>query len=151
MDLEKAWERSPEKKRLHFHGLFYIPFGSMPEKTETIESYSFSLRRRQKAEQNTYFKREFGRNDFEPIYDKYQTGGAIAYMLKYIEKTGEKIVYSRDLPQYFVSDVMDEDIVCLFGIEDRKLLLYDDFICWDEGTMIGTVNEDTIRQMPKSN
>jgi len=32
-------------------------------------------------------------------------------MVKYIEKTGEKIVYSRGLPQFFISDVMDEDIV----------------------------------------
>lgn len=24
-----VWERSPEKKRLHFHGLFYIPDGAM--------------------------------------------------------------------------------------------------------------------------
>lgn len=29
-------------------------------------------------------------------------------------KTGEKIVYSKGLPQFFVSDVMDEDIVCPF-------------------------------------
>lgn len=25
-----VWERSPEKQRLHFHGLFYIPEGTMP-------------------------------------------------------------------------------------------------------------------------
>ena len=146
-----VWERSPEKKRLHFHGLFSIPAGSIPERMETVDSYSFSSRRRQITLQNVYFKREFGRNDFEPLNDKRLIGGAIAYILKYIEKSGEKIVYSRDLPQYFVSDIMDEDIVCPFGLDDRKLLLFDDFICWDEGTMIGTVDEETIRQMPKSN
>ena len=27
-----VWERSPEKKRLHFHGIFYIPEGTMPGK-----------------------------------------------------------------------------------------------------------------------
>lgn len=25
-----VWERSPEKQRLHFHGIFYIPEGTMP-------------------------------------------------------------------------------------------------------------------------
>ena len=25
-----VWERSPEKKRLHFHGIFYIPDGTVP-------------------------------------------------------------------------------------------------------------------------
>ena len=29
-----VWERSPEKQRLHFHGVFYIPEGTMPGKLE---------------------------------------------------------------------------------------------------------------------
>ena len=36
-------------------------------------------------------------------------GNALAYLMKYIEKTGEKIVYSKGLPQYFISDIMDEE------------------------------------------
>ena len=78
-------------------------------------------------------------------------GGAIAYIVKYIEKTGEKIVYSRGLPQFFISDVMEEDIVCPFGLEDQKLLLYDDFGCWDEGEYKGKVSKEVIEKMPKSN
>ena len=77
--------------------------------------------------------------------------GIIAYLLKYIEKTGEKIVYSKGLPQYFVSDVFSSDVVTRIGQEDKKLLLYDDFNCIDEGCIIGKVNEETIQQMPKSN
>ena len=78
-------------------------------------------------------------------------GSAIAYIVKYLEKTGEKIVYSKGLPQYFVSDVMDEDVVCPFGLEDKKLLLYDDFLCWDEGVLVGAVSKAVISQMPKAN
>ena len=52
-------------------------------------------------------------------------GEAIAYLTKYMEKTGEKMVYSKGLPQFFISDIMDEDIVCPIGKEDKKLLLYD--------------------------
>ena len=78
-------------------------------------------------------------------------GDAVAYIMKYIEKRGEKIVYSRGLPQYFISDIMDEDVICTIGQEDRKLLLYGHFNCWDEGCLVGQVSEETIAQMRKTN
>ncbi len=146
-----VWERSPEKHRLHFHGLFDIPGGTMPGILFEKNDYNFNTHRRQITHQNTYFNERFGRSDFEPIDDKSKLGSAVAYILKYIEKTGEKIVYSKGLPQFFISDVTDEDIVCPFGLEDRKLLLYDDFLCWDEGVLMGKVSKDVIRQMRKSN
>ena len=71
--------------------------------------------------------------------------------MKYIEKTGEKIMYSKGLPQYFVSDILEEDVVCPYGIEDKKLLLFDDFSCWEDGVYVGTVSQDTKAQMPKAN
>ena len=71
--------------------------------------------------------------------------------MKYIEKSGEKIVYSRGLPQYFISDILDDDVACSTGIEDRKLLLFDDFTCWDEGCYMGKVSPEVIAQMRKSN
>lgn len=70
----------------------------------------------------------------------------MAYILKHIEKTCEKIVYSKGLPQYFLSDVMDEDIICPYGIEDKKLLLYDDFRCWDEGVLMGRVSRTSLTE-----
>lgn len=76
---------------------------------------------------------------------------AVAYILKYIEKSGERIVYSRGLPQYFISDVMSGDVVTRIGQEDKKLLLYDDFNCIDDGCIIGKVGIDTIKKMPKCN
>ena len=30
-------------------------------------------------------------------------GNSVTYLMKYFEKTGEKIVYSKDLPQYRLS------------------------------------------------
>ena len=145
-----VWERSPKKKRLHFHGIFYIPEGTIPGRMLDMEDYNFRARRRQVTHQNTYFNEKFGRSDFEPL-DMQNIGSAIAYIVKYLEKTGEKIVYSKGLPQYFVSDVMDEDVVCPFGLEDKKLLLYDDFLCWDEGVLVGAVSKAVISQMPKAN
>ena len=145
-----VWERSPEKKRLHFHGIFQIPDGTMPGMMLEVADYNFKAHRRVVTHQNSYFNEEFGRSDFEPL-DIQSIGGAIAYIVKYLEKTGEKIVYSKGLPQFFVSDVMDEDVVCPFGLEDKKLLLYDDFLCWDEGVLVGAVSKAVISQMPKAN
>ena len=75
----------------------------------------------------------------------------ISYLMKYIEKSGEKIVYSKGLFQYFISDIMDEDIVSTIGQEEKKLLLFDDFNCWDEGLYMGKVSSEVIAQMRKCN
>lgn len=106
--------------------------------------------RMQTTYQNTHFLRYFGRNDFKAI-DKNDVVQSVRYLLKYIEKSGERLVYGGDLPTYFKSDVMDEDIACHTGIDDRKALLFDDFNCWDEGCLIGKVSPETISQLPKCN
>lgn len=146
-----VWERSPEKKRLHFHGIFYIPDGTLSGEMEDINSFNFTTRRRQITKQNSFFAKRFGRNDFEKIEDKNRLGDALAYIMKYIEKSGEKIVYSRGLAQFFISDIMEEDIVCPYGMEEQKFLLFDDFVCWDEGEYIDQVSRETIAKMPKAN
>lgn len=53
--------------------------------------------------------------------------------------------------QYFISDIMDGDVVSTIGQEDKKLLLYDDFECWDEGCLMGKVSDEIISQMRKTN
>ena len=146
-----VWERSPKKQRLHFHGIFYIPDVAALGKLTDVESYSLSERKRQITKQSEYFNMHFGRNDFRPIENKTHVGEAVAYILKYIEKSGEKIIYSRGLPQYFISDILDDDIAGRIGIEDKKLLLFDDFVCWDEGCYMGEVSKEVIAQMRKSN
>ncbi len=146
-----VWERSPKKQRLHFHGLFYIPEGTMPGLIVEVNDYSLSSHRRQITHQNTYFNERFGRSDFEEIEDNVMLGKSVAYIMKYLEKTGERIVYSKGLSQYFISDIMDDDVVCTVGLEDKKLLLFDDFTCWDEGVKIGKVSAETIAQLRKSN
>ena len=146
-----VWERSPEKHRLHFHGLFYIPEGTMPSELDEREDYSFATHKRQTIHECTYFAYRFGRNDFEAITDTQKLGNAVAYIMKYLEKTGEKIVYSKGLPQYFISDIVEDDVVTTMGLEDKKLLLFDDFGCWDEGEYLGAVSKDVIERMRKAN
>jgi len=146
-----VWERSPEKQRLHYHGLFYIPEGTLPGEFMEVTDYNTTKHKRQTTKQNSYFLERFGRNDFKPIDTKADLGEAIAYLTKYMEKTGEKIMYSKNMPQFFISDIMDEDVVCPTGQEGKKLVLFDDFGCWDEGTYMGKVSPEVIDQMRKVN
>lgn len=145
-----VWERSPEKKRLHFHGLFNIPKNAMTGKLEERRDYSVISHSMQTISINTYFAERFGRNDFKEL-DKRLLGEALSYLMKYIEKSGEKIIYSKGLYQYFVSDIMREDVVTTIGQEDKKLLLYDDFKCWKNGQLIGTVSPQVIQNLQKCN
>ena len=71
--------------------------------------------------------------------------------MKYIEKSGERLIYGGDLPTYFVSDVMDEDVICPYGIDDRKAILADNFTCISDGEVMGTVSPEVIAKMPKTN
>ena len=145
-----VWERAPESKRLHFHALFYIPQGAMVGELITVRDYNLRTHKMQETCQNTYFNERFGRSDFEEL-NKHKLGEAMQYLIKYIEKTEEKIVYSKGLYQYFISDILEDDIVCTIGQEDKKLLLFDNFMCVDEGTLMGTVSEEVIEQMRKCN
>ena len=144
-----VWERSASE-RLHFHGIFYIPENAMVGELKQVSDYSTKQHRMQTTYQNTRFSKQFGRNDFKEI-DKNEIVQSVRYLLKYIEKSGEKLVYGGDLPTYFKSDIMDEDIVCSIGVDDRKKLLFDNFNCWDEGCLIGKVSPETISQLRKCN
>ena len=146
-----VWERSPQKQRLHFHGLFNIPNEQMVGELFEKRDYSFSLHQMRTTYQNTYFNERFGRSDFERIDNKGRLSEALAYLMKYLEKTGEKIVYSKGLPQYFVTDIAENDVATRIGIDDRKLLLFDNFACYKDQQYVGTVSKDTIGKLPTSN
>jgi len=146
-----VWERAPKTNRLHFHGLFNIPNIEFLKLSE-CKDYDTKGHKMQNSVQSDYFNSNFGRSDFKYINaNEQRLGNALAYLMKYIEKTGEKIVYSKGLPQYFISDILDDDIVCPIGQEDKKLLLFDDFLCFDEGCLMGKVSPEVISKMRKSN
>ena len=148
-----AWERGELGQRLHFHALTYIPENGMLGELEEHEDYSTKRRRREKSIQNSYFNERFGRSDFSAITNKQQVADSIKYMLKYITKNDEKIIYSRGMKTYFVSDILDEDILCKMGDEEHgfKYILADDFTCISEGEIMGKVSSEVIEKMPKSN
>lgn len=116
-----------------------------------MKDYSPKCGKVQKTVQNTYFNERFGRSDFEAITSPHVLDDTIGYILKYIQKSDTKIVYSRNLPQFFVSDVNEDDVLCTMRQYDQKLLLFDSFKCWDEGCLVGQVSKEVIDQMPKAN
>lgn len=144
-----VFERSPELNRLHFHGIFVIP-EMVGELIET-KDYSTKNNRMQVAQQNTYFLEKFGRNDFSKI-ENNEVKSTIRYMLKYIRKTGDKIIYSKHLQTFFVTDVLEDDVVCKTGNEDRKILLFDNFKCmnFETGECLGEVTKELIDKLPKA-
>lgn len=144
-----VWERSPTNQRLHFHGIFVIP--KMIGEIIATKNYSTRIHKMQITHQNTFFLERFGRNDFKEIEQSSLVYQAISYILKYIRKTGEKVIYSKHLHTYFVSDILESDVVCTVGQENRKLLLFDDFLCIDEGVVMGKVSPEVISEMPRSN
>ncbi len=146
-----VWERAPVTKRLHFHGLFRIASEAMVGELFSHTDYNLSLHKRTTTIQNSYFNGRFGRTDFEYIASNKDLIRELQYICKYLEKTEERIVYSKGLYQYFVSDIMNTDVVCRIGREDRKLLLFDDFTCINTGKIQGKVSPTTIAKMRKSN
>ena len=146
-----VWERGGENGRLHFHGIFYIPPGGMVGEIVETKDYSTKDHRMQTAYQNTYFLERYGRNDFQALGSPMEVQHSLGYLMKYIEKSGERLIYGGDLPTYFVSDVMDEDVICPYGIDVRKAILADNFTCISDGEIMGTVSKEIIEKMPKAN
>ena len=147
-----VFERSPNLERLHFHGIFVI-IEMVGEIIET-KDYSTKTHQMQIARQNTFFLERFGRNDFKEIINNVGVNDAVNYIMKYIRKTGEKVIYSKHLQTYFVADILDDDVVCKIGQEDRKILLFDNFKCLDfeTGEILGQPNIDKslIDKLPKA-
>jgi len=143
-----VWERGGENERLHFHALMMIPDGTMPGELIKVNDFNLITKRPQKTIQNTHFNKKFGRTDFkEVIQDEHAFSEAIGYILKYISKTNENLVYSRGLPMYFISDINSDDVMARTGVDGRKLILAKDFKCWDQGEFLGEMSEETKKRM----
>lgn len=144
-----VFERSPTKGRLHFHGIFYIPemIGELIQTTD----YDTTAHRKQTTYQNTHFLKRFGRNDFKALMP-YDIDRSVRYILKYIEKSGERLCYGGKLPTYIKGHILDDDVLCPYGVADRKLLLFDNFTCIDnDGVVMGKASPEVIKNMPKCN
>jgi predicted metallopeptidase len=149
-----VWERGELGKRLHFHALMHIPQGAMVGELEEHNDYSTKRRKWEKSMQNSFFNERFGRSDFDAIVCSRSVSDSVNYMLKYLSKSDEKVVYSRGLKTYLVADILDEDILCPYHLDDEnetKYILSPNFTCITDGEILGTVSPNIIAQMPKCN
>ena len=68
-----------------------IPENSMPGTLNIVKDYGTISHKMQTSIQSSYFNERFGRSDFKQIDEQEcRLGNALAYLMKYIEKTGER-------------------------------------------------------------
>ena len=121
-----VWEYGAEEQRLHFHALMYIPEGQMVGCIREVKEYSKRLHKVKIRHENSFFLK-FGINDFAYIgKDMISKGKTLDYILKYISKTDDKIVYSRGIPSNFIEDIVEEDVVAEMEDFVVKYILFDD-------------------------
>lgn len=121
-----AWQYSKTNERLVFRALIYIPDKKDIGGYEEIASYSYSTHTRITCRQNKYFADKFGRNDFVKIEDEESFNKAIKSISGLIEKSKEKIVYSKNLPMYYISDLLGSEIVATHIGEKYRVIVYRD-------------------------
>lgn len=140
-----VWERG-SKGRLHFHSLIYVPNGKMIGELFEKRDYDTRNKKMRLTIQNTYFNSRFGRSDFVNIDREIPIlyNGVLRYLLKYITKTDERITYSRGLPTYLIADIAERDVVAEMGIWAQKLLLFDDAVLYDEGEILGQLDDEEL-------
>ncbi len=144
-----VFEYSPEKERLHFHALAYIPEGEMVGHIEEKQSYSPQEGRMKTRRENSFFAENYGVNDFTEIDSTALTyGHTVDYLLKYIEKQGERIVYSRGIATAVCKKLTDKQIITgylHYGCE--TYLLFDSVLDWDKDIMHYTPKQLTITDL----
>lgn len=122
-----CFERS-KQDRLHFHGLLYVPDGFMRGNIRCVEYYDTTSHKKATSYINDEFEKRIGRNDFKPItrYDLTFTR-SLDYILKYIGKSDEKIVYSRGLKDdvYCLMD-FEENVICKVNKKSPYYVIADD-------------------------
>ncbi len=127
-----VFERGAKNDRLHFHGLFYVPEGEMNGVIYEKWKYSTKLHRMVLTHPNSFFDK-FGENDFEPLsFDMLHKGTTLNYLLKYLEKSDERVIYSRGIPTEALCYVHEDDIVCEVTDFVTKYILFNDVIDYEE-------------------
>ena len=127
-----VFEQGGQHGTLHFHALVYVPKDSMLGEIVGRKEYSKKRGEVYTRYANTFFDESFGMSDFQelnPILLK--RGGTLKYLIKYIAKTGEKIVYSRGIPTEVCIELADSDIAGTFIDFVTKYVLFDDVIDWE--------------------
>lgn len=108
-----CFERS-KKDRLHFHGLLYVPKGTMRGNICETEYYDTNSHKKAVCYINSEFEDKIGRNDFKSITtNDFTFTTALEYILKYIGKSNNRVVYSRGIKDDIFALVdYEENVIC---------------------------------------
>ena len=122
-----VWERGELGGRLHFHALAYVPPTQMVGALYPERYYDKKTHQMRTAWRNTFFDLHFGRADFSAVSDwDIKLGPVLGYLLKYLQKSGERIVYSRGIPTELLVPIVSEDIALEYRDYVDKVILSDD-------------------------
>lgn len=142
-----VWERGGKNERLHYHALLYVPENTMPGTMFETNDFNFKRHTRKTVTQNTYFVANFGRCEFDEVHNTWEQADCLRYLMKYLEKSGERITSSKGVKEFFVSDILEEDILMQYGFDEYKVILSDDFQCIMDGELLGRVSPELIRYL----
>ena len=146
-----AWEEGGENGRIHFHALIRIPDGQMVGELYEVRDYDTRNHKMRTSYLNSYFTERFGRTDFQKINEHVLTD-SVMYLVKYIEKSGKRLVFARGVLPFIEADILVEDIICTLGEDNPgKVILADDFLCIQDGEVLGKACPEIIDKMRKTN
>ena len=98
-----SWQSDPQphlpKSKNEYKTVYMIGFQYKEFKFigELLKDYDTKKHKMQVSNQSTYFNEKFGRSDFKEIDEQEKRlGNALAYLMKYIEKSGEKLCILKD-------------------------------------------------------
>ena len=127
----------------------YIPEGQMVGEIYERRDYSTRHHNMQITHPNTFFEDKLGRNDFEFLSDaELRRGTTMQYLLKYLEKTEERIIYSRGIPTEFSKIINDNDVICELVDFVTKFVLFNDVIDYSEDVKRDKKRPRTIFSSP---
>ena len=119
------FERGKKTGRLHFHALIYVPPGGMVGKFIQKRDYSMEDHCMKTANVNTYFLKRYGRNDFEDVSGESEQSitNRILYIMKYIQKDGGKMFYSRGMSVTKIMRLCRASDICCTVIYNHKRII----------------------------
>lgn len=121
-----CFERS-KTDRLHFHGLVYVPDGKMRGNIREEVYFDTIAHRKAISFINEEFEDKIGRNDFKPITkNDLMFTNALEYIIKYIGKSDNKVVYSRGIKDdYYCLLEFEENVICKVSDNSPYYILAD--------------------------
>ena len=127
-----VFEYDEENGAIHFHALIYVPKGEMIGELVRKRQHSRKRGGMYTRYGNTFFDDSFGISDFQEVNPiLLKRGGTSRYLVKYITKTGEKVVYSRGIPAEICKELSDNDIVGTYLDFVIKYVLWDEVLDWE--------------------